>query len=149
MTDADRLLRVQHHLAPDGPTGEQHVVDEHHGGAFDVEVEVAHCAGGHRTKADVVAIQAGVDGADGNGGVDPADLGGEGVGQPDAALLDPHEDHTVEAVCSQVIYESLGSTDKELIELPDSYHVATMDNDAPTIFEKSLEFVRRLEGSDA
>jgi carboxylesterase len=59
------------------------------------------------------------------------------------------EDHTVEPVCSHVIYENLGSPDKELIELPDSYHVATMDNDAQTIFDKSLGFVRRLEGADA
>ena len=28
--------------------------------------------------------------------------------------------------------------------LEDSYHVATLDNDAPLIFEGSLEFVRRL-----
>jgi carboxylesterase len=28
--------------------------------------------------------------------------------------------------------------------LPDSYHVATLDNDARTIFEGSVEFVRRL-----
>jgi carboxylesterase len=28
--------------------------------------------------------------------------------------------------------------------LEDSYHVATLDNDAPVIFENSLEFVRRL-----
>jgi carboxylesterase len=27
--------------------------------------------------------------------------------------------------------------------LHDSYHVATLDNDAPTIFEGSVEFVRR------
>ncbi len=30
------------------------------------------------------------------------------------------------------------------VVLDDSYHVATLDNDAPTIFEGSLEFVRRL-----
>jgi carboxylesterase len=28
--------------------------------------------------------------------------------------------------------------------LEDSYHVATLDNDAPLVFEQSLEFVRRL-----
>ena len=28
--------------------------------------------------------------------------------------------------------------------LPNSYHVATLDNDAPQIFAGSLEFIRRL-----
>ena len=36
------------------------------------------------------------------------------------------------------------STDVREILLEDSYHVATLDNDAPVIFENSLEFVRRL-----
>jgi hypothetical protein len=30
----------------------------------------------------------------------------------------------------------------EVRECPDSYHVATLDNDAPAIFAGSLEFVR-------
>ena len=30
--------------------------------------------------------------------------------------------------------------------LENSYHVATLDNDAPTIFEESAEFVRRVTG---
>ena len=30
----------------------------------------------------------------------------------------------------------------EVRDCPDSYHVATLDNDAPTIFAGSLEFVR-------
>jgi carboxylesterase len=30
--------------------------------------------------------------------------------------------------------------------LEDSYHVATLDNDAPTIFAGSAEFIRRVSG---
>jgi carboxylesterase len=30
--------------------------------------------------------------------------------------------------------------------LENSYHVATLDNDAPVIFEESVEFVRRVTG---
>jgi carboxylesterase len=33
--------------------------------------------------------------------------------------------------------------------LENSYHVATLDNDAPTIFDGSLDFVRRLAPASA
>ena len=36
----------------------------------------------------------------------------------------------------------ISSPDRTLVRLEDSYHVATLDNDAPTIFEGSLAFVR-------
>ena len=48
----------------------------------------------------------------------------------------------VESVNSDTIMESVGSTDKEQVLLTESYHVATLDNDAPTIFAKSLEFIK-------
>ncbi|HSN37251.1 MAG TPA: esterase, partial [Arthrobacter sp.] len=32
----------------------------------------------------------------------------------------------------------------EVIRLENSYHVATMDNDAPTIFRGSAEFIRSV-----
>jgi len=38
----------------------------------------------------------------------------------------------------------LGSADVRRSALTNSYHVATLDNDAPLIFDASLEFVRRL-----
>ena len=53
-------------------------------------------------------------------------------------------DHVVEAVNSQIVLASIGSTDATEIVLPDSYHVATLDNDAPTIFAGSIEFARRV-----
>lgn len=51
-------------------------------------------------------------------------------------------DHVVEPVSGRVLLEGLaGGTVEERI-LEDSYHVATLDNDAPTIFAGSLEFVQ-------
>lgn len=52
------------------------------------------------------------------------------------------EDHVVEASNSAWILEHAGSAVKEEVVLHDSYHVATIDNDAPAIFAGSLDFVR-------
>ena len=59
---ADRVER-----GPHGAAGVQHVVDEHDGHAGDVEAEVADRTRRDRPKADVVAVEAGVDRADRNG----------------------------------------------------------------------------------
>ena len=40
--------------------------------------------------------------------------------------------------------ESVSSTDVTEIVLPDSYHVATLDNDADRIETESLAFIDRL-----
>jgi carboxylesterase len=51
-------------------------------------------------------------------------------------------DHVVEAISGRVLVEGCaGGTIEERI-LDNSYHVATLDNDAPTIFAGSLDFVR-------
>ncbi|MCW2605563.1 MAG: putative esterase/lipase [Frankiales bacterium] len=52
------------------------------------------------------------------------------------------EDHVVEPVSGRVLLEGLAGGTVEERVLPDSYHVATLDNDAPTIFAGSLEFIR-------
>jgi carboxylesterase len=52
------------------------------------------------------------------------------------------EDHVVEPVNSTILLAGIGSTDKTEVLLHDSYHVATLDNDAPTIFEGSVEWIR-------
>jgi carboxylesterase len=49
-------------------------------------------------------------------------------------------DHVVEPVSGRELLK--GCVHAEERVLLDSYHVATLDNDAPTIFEGSLEFVR-------
>ena len=51
-------------------------------------------------------------------------------------------DHVVEPVSGRRLLEGLAGGTVEERVLEDSYHVATLDNDAPTIFEGSLEFVR-------
>ena len=50
-------------------------------------------------------------------------------------------DHVVEAVSGQALVRALGDRVEERI-LEDSYHVATLDNDAPAIFSGSVDFVR-------
>jgi len=53
-------------------------------------------------------------------------------------------DHVVEPSNASWILSHVMSIDVEERLLPDSYHVATLDNDAPAIVDGSLEFVRRL-----
>ena len=52
------------------------------------------------------------------------------------------EDHVVEAISGKVLVEGCagGSIEERILE--NSYHVATLDNDAATIFAGSVEFVR-------
>ena len=59
-------------------------------------------------------------------------------------VLRSTEDHVVEPDSARLLLEKVSSTDVREILLEDSYHVATLDNDAPLIFDTSLEFVRRL-----
>lgn len=54
------------------------------------------------------------------------------------------EDHVVDHASQPLILAGISSTDVEVVPLPDSYHVATLDNDAETIFERSAEFVARV-----
>lgn len=53
-------------------------------------------------------------------------------------------DHVVEASSSARVLAGISSTDVEHHVLADSYHVATLDNDAPTILAGSLAFARRV-----
>ena len=52
-------------------------------------------------------------------------------------------DHVVPDSSIDVIKEKLGAAELRIIPLENSYHVATMDNDAPLIFSQSAEFFRR------
>ncbi|HLM04809.1 MAG TPA: alpha/beta fold hydrolase [Blastococcus sp.] len=52
------------------------------------------------------------------------------------------EDHVVEPINSQVLLDGVSSEDTTEVVLRDSYHVATLDNDAPLIFERSVEWIR-------
>lgn len=53
-------------------------------------------------------------------------------------------DHVVDPSSQRIIVGSVGSTDLEVRMLADSYHVATLDNDAETIFAESAEFIDRV-----
>jgi carboxylesterase len=53
-------------------------------------------------------------------------------------------DKVVDGLSEPLILEGISSDDVTMVRLENSYHVATIDNDAPEIFEKSAEFVRRV-----
>ena len=55
-------------------------------------------------------------------------------------------DHVVEPSNAAYILANVSSTDVTEVALPDSYHVATLDHDAPLIVRDSIAFVRRLVG---
>jgi carboxylesterase len=54
------------------------------------------------------------------------------------------EDHVVPASSVKRVLTSVSSRDLEERVLENSYHVATLDNDAPVIFSVSADFVRRV-----
>jgi carboxylesterase len=65
------------------------------------------------------------------------------IDQP-VLLLRSAEDHVVEPVNARTVLAGVRSTDKREVVLPDSYHVATLDNDADMIFSSSVEFAQRV-----
>jgi carboxylesterase len=64
-------------------------------------------------------------------------------------LFHSAEDHVVEPANSQIVLSEVSSTDVHEIVLDDSYHVATLDNEAERIFSGSIGFVRRLTAAVA
>lgn len=54
------------------------------------------------------------------------------------------EDHVVDPSSSQIIASKVSSREVTERILENSYHVATLDNDAPAILEESVEFIRRV-----
>ena len=59
-------------------------------------------------------------------------------------LLHSAQDHVVEPVNSALVLSGVASGDVQEIVLAESYHVATLDHDAPLIFDKTVEFINRL-----
>jgi carboxylesterase len=53
-------------------------------------------------------------------------------------------DHVVSDSSIAALRRGLTHATLELVRLDNSYHVATMDNDAEQIFQGSLEFIRRV-----
>lgn len=56
-------------------------------------------------------------------------------------------DHVIDPSSSATVLDAVGSREKEERILTDSYHVATLDNDAPRIFEESADFIARVTAS--
>ncbi|MEO6509986.1 MAG: alpha/beta fold hydrolase [Nocardioides sp.] len=54
------------------------------------------------------------------------------------------EDHVVDSASAPIITSRVSSRDVTERLLEDSFHVATLDNDAPIIFEESAAFVARV-----
>lgn len=65
------------------------------------------------------------------------------VTQPVVVLHSP-EDHVVPASSSELVLSRISSKDATEVLLDNSYHVATLDNDAPLIHEASVKLARRL-----
>jgi carboxylesterase len=59
-----------------------------------------------------------------------------------ALVITSREDHVVPPMNGPLIVELLGSTDKRLLWLEESYHMATLDNDKERIAEETLAFIR-------
>jgi carboxylesterase len=53
-------------------------------------------------------------------------------------------DHVVDPSSARLILAGVSSTDTSERILENSYHVATLDNDAPQIFEESADFIRKV-----
>ena len=59
-------------------------------------------------------------------------------------LMRSREDHVVPASSSALFLSQVGSTDVTEIVLENSYHVATLDHDAPVILAEADRFIERL-----
>ncbi len=57
------------------------------------------------------------------------------------------EDHVVDPLSAKLLLAGAVNTTVREVILEDSYHVATLDNDAPTIFDGSVEFIESLAGA--
>ncbi|WP_265444073.1 alpha/beta hydrolase [Flexivirga meconopsidis] len=68
------------------------------------------------------------------------------VTQP-VLLMHSPEDHIVPPECSELFMARASSTDKTELLLTNSYHVATLDNDAPLIEDETVKFIRRVTGA--
>ena len=62
-------------------------------------------------------------------------------------LYRSREDHVVEPLSGRVLTAGATSTTVREVILENSYHVATLDNDAPVIFDGSVDFIREVVGT--
>jgi carboxylesterase len=64
-------------------------------------------------------------------------------------LYKSREDHVVDPLSMKLLHAGATNTTVEQIWLENSYHVATMDNDAQLIFDGSVDFIRSHARTDA
>ena len=84
------------HRGADGAARVEHVVDEHHDPAGDVDGDLGGARGGHRAEADVVAVEGDVECADRDLEVlELRDGGGEAAGDGETPGVEAHEHHVV------------------------------------------------------
>jgi carboxylesterase len=57
-------------------------------------------------------------------------------------LFHSKDDHTLPVSNTEIVMQCVGSIPKHLIELVNSFHVATLDYDQEVIFENSLIFLQ-------
>jgi carboxylesterase len=58
-------------------------------------------------------------------------------------------DHVIPHSNAHRVLERIGSERRELVPCPNSYHVVTLDYDAPLVQERVLAFARELDGAKA
>jgi carboxylesterase len=63
-----------------------------------------------------------------------------------ALIMTSRGDHVVPPINGEYIFNRLPSTDKQLLWLENSYHVATLDNDKDVILQKSIDFIHAHSG---
>ena len=56
-------------------------------------------------------------------------------------VMHGRNDHTVPPFNAQLIHDTVGSIDKELVWLERSYHVITLDHDRDEVFERTYRFI--------
>jgi carboxylesterase len=61
-----------------------------------------------------------------------------------ALIFVSEEDHVVPPNNSQMIYDGIRSSVKEIHHMKESYHVATLDNDQAFIIEETLNFIKKI-----
>ncbi len=62
-------------------------------------------------------------------------------------LFRSDDDHVVDITSKDLILAGVSSTVKDFVELKDSFHVATLDNDAPMIFDRTSAFIAEHVGA--
>ncbi len=59
-----------------------------------------------------------------------------------AIIFKSSNDHVIPVEVAEYTFENIGSADKKMIYLNDSYHVATLDNDSDTICKVAINFIK-------